>query len=244
MLLIKDFEIRSSPKKGSGVFATRDIPAGTIIGDYLGMIVPNADVDEEKQGLYAMLLNDQLSILANPKESGIHLINHSCEPNCGMYPLGDHTVYFARRKIFRGEELAVSYTIGTPDEECNPCRHICLCGFPSCRGSLHCSDAELNAFFAFERATLTKQKGRYGRYLFEVGKKLEPLASYPKHISDNQIYQIFAVRSKPAQKLTGKPSLSAIRACIRSEGRACKIPAFGITVIAVIGKEMCAIVSS
>ncbi|MEK7630978.1 MAG: SET domain-containing protein [Patescibacteria group bacterium] len=244
MLLIKDFEVRTLPDKGKGVFATRDIPAGTIIGDYLGMIVPNEDVHEEEQGLYAMLLNDQLSILANPTESGIHLINHSCEPNCGMYPLGDHTVYFARRKIFRGEELAVSYTIGQPDEECNPCRHICMCGFPSCRGSLHCSDPELNAFFAFERAALAKQKGRYGRYIFEVGKKLEPLASYPKNINDHEIYQLFAVRGKPAYKLTGKPTLAAIRACIRQEGRPCKIPARGITVLAIVGKELRVIVSS
>ncbi len=238
MLLIKDFEVRAISGKGKGVFLTRDIPAGTIIGDYLGMIVPHEDVREEEQGLYAMLLNEKFSILADSKESGIHLINHSCEPNCGMYPLGDHTVYFARRKIFRGEELAVSYTIGTPDEECNPCRHICLCGFPSCRGSLHCSDEELNAFFAFERAILEKQNGRYGRYLFEVGKKLEPLVSYPKTVRDYQIYQLFATRTRPACTMAGKPTLAAIRARIRDEGRACKISALGITVHAVIDKEM------
>lgn len=235
MFLLNDIETRDLPNKGRGVFTLKNIPAGALIGDYLGLVIPNDEIDEKRQGLYSMTLNEQLAILGDPKEDGIHLINQSCEPNCAMYPLGDHTVYFARRKIFAGEELTVSYLIGPPDDECNPCTHQCACATPSCRGSLHCSEAELNAFLAFERVELKKQDNFADRFLYEVGTKLAPLASYPKEITDYPIYSIFAAAHEPPLELSGEPTITNIRAVLRTEGRSCHIPALGAEVYAVIG---------
>jgi len=238
MFLLDDREMRDVPGKGKGVFALKDIPAGTLIGDYLGLVISNSEIDEKRQGLYSMTLNEQLAILGDPNEDGIHLINQSCEPNCAMYPLGDHTVYFARRKIFAGEEFTVSYLIGPPDAECNPCTHQCACGALSCRGSLHCSEAELNAFLAFERAELKKQDNFAERFLYEVGKKLEPLASYPKEIADHPIYPIFAAADRPAFELSGKATLEHIRKSMRAEGRRCRVSALDAEIYAVFAQEV------
>ena len=238
MFLLDDVEVRSLPGKGRGVFTLTDIPAGALIGDYLGLVIQNDEIDEKKQGLYSMTLNEKLAILGDPKEEGIHLINQSCEPNCAMYPLGEHTVYFARRKIFSGEELTVSYLIGPPDADCNPCTHQCECGALSCRGSLHCSETELSTFLAFERTELRKQDAFADNLLYEVGQNLQPLASYPKEIVDHPIYPIFAATDRPSLEFSREVTLDAIRHSIRASGRRCHISAIGADVYAVIGSEI------
>ena len=126
MLFLKNLKIKKTSQKGRGVFAKKDIAPGTVIGDYLGKIILNREIDEKTQGLYDMRINDFFSILPDPKKEGVHLTNHSCEPNLGMYEIGIHTIFFALRKIFKGEELLVSYYLGPPEKKtCNPCTHEC-----------------------------------------------------------------------------------------------------------------------
>ncbi|MEK7649466.1 MAG: SET domain-containing protein [Patescibacteria group bacterium] len=239
MFFIDALKVRKTKKSGRGVFATADIEPGTVLGDYLGRLILEKDEDEHTQGLYGMPLDAETTILADPKTIGVHLINHSCAQNCGMYPVGNHTVYVTLRKIHKGEELTVNYLIGGPNRQCNPCKHECHCGESFCQGTLHCSDKKVDEYLAFEKQIQKKQKWKRPRALpVGYGEWLPSLAVYPKKITDYAIYPIFSARDSRPFKLAGKPSLSTIRERMRGEGRPCNIPALGITVHAIVGREM------
>ena len=55
------------------------------------------------------------------------LINHSCEPNCGIKKLFN---VVAMRDIVKGEEITWDYDM---TEDNKNWRMNCLCGTPSCR---------------------------------------------------------------------------------------------------------------
>lgn len=236
MFLIDTIVARKTRKKGQGVFATADIPAGTVVGDYLGTLIRDKEENEKEQGLYCMSLDASTSILAHPKESGIHLINHSCTPNTAMYPVGNHTIYFALRKIYKGEEVTVSYLLDQPDKDCNPCRHACFCGEEFCTGTMHCSSNDVQMYLKFEAMIKKQQRWRdtkFGRVPY--GKRLQPLEKYPASIPDYPVYNLFASSKKRpiVYKMGYLPKLSTIREYIRTTGRACAFPKMGMIVTAV-----------
>src|SRR5476651_958428 len=100
-------DVRKTEDRGNGVFAKKDIPAGTIIGDYLGKLIREEEEEkyEDEKCFYLMYYSNKASIFPDGKKPGIHLINHSCEPNTYMYTYQGRTLYFALRQIFAGEEL-------------------------------------------------------------------------------------------------------------------------------------------
>ena len=113
-LIPEDFwEVRKTAEKGLGVFAKKEILAGTVIGDYLGKVIKTAEYDLERdaKGLFLMYLNDSASIYPDLSKPGIHLLNHSCEPNCWIYCFRGHTLFFALRNIKKGEELYCHYGV-------------------------------------------------------------------------------------------------------------------------------------
>ena len=236
MFLIKDFKIKKVKNRGRGAFATHDIPAGTIIGDYLGTLIPDREENHKAQGLYCLSVNTSTVILADPKKIGVHLINHSCAPNSAMYPVGNHTIFFARRKIFRGEEITLDYLLGIDPPQCNPCKHYCFCGETFCRGTIHCSLADVNAYVAFEKTIQKKQKWSVQRgQRIRYGNQWLPLEKYPKSVPDHDIYKLYANEKKTPLRMTGKrlPSLALLRAALRTHGAALLFPSMGSRVVAI-----------
>jgi len=61
------------------------------------------------------------------------LVNHSCNPNCGLYPHpADGSLYLlALQPILPGEELSFDYSTSMVDE---PWGMDCACGEAACRG--------------------------------------------------------------------------------------------------------------
>lgn len=236
MFLIKDFLVKTDKKKNRCVFASRDIPAGTVIGDYLGTVIPEKDEDEQTQGLYAMSIDAGAVVLANPAVSGIHWINHSCAPNTALHPVGSHVIYFALRKIFKGEEITVNYLLGMPDRSCNPCKHQCYCGEKNCRGTLHCSTRDVERYLRFEKR-IQKDQGWKEKKEPPVpfGTQLPPLKNYPRYIIDDPVYDIFASSTHVPLRYADSelPSRDALRMLIRETGVACFFSNLGITVTAV-----------
>lgn len=130
---------------GTGVFAKRKIPKGTRIVEYLGSRVPVSrflvEISEGKPAsIYAFRLNEGIIIDGAVGGNDSRFINHSCEPNCEAYVFDDHAYIYAMRDITRGEELTFDYQlqrtiksrISKKDQEL----YKCLCGSPSCRGSM------------------------------------------------------------------------------------------------------------
>lgn len=193
MFLIKDdsWETKKTKQKGLGIFAKKEIKAGVTIGDYLGKVIKTQDynLDLDKEGLYLMYFSDEASIYPNLKNPGIHLLNHSCQPNCWIYTYQTHTLFFARRKIKPGEELSIPYLLSPKDKTCRPCTHNCKCASKFCAGTMHLSKAKYKKWQKFQSG---QKKSANLKPVF--GKNLPRLSSYPKTIPINSIYaEIYSI---------------------------------------------------
>lgn len=234
MFLIPHLKVKSAKHKGRGVFTTRDIEAGTVVADYLGKLVRSGDVKEGKDGHYDMAYNETVSIIPDPKKIGAHLINHSCEPNCDTYPLKNHALIFALRKIFSGEELTYIYNLDPLDEKkCKPCRHSCRCGSVFCRGTLHLSVEENKRINAFNKKHDDKTD-----LPVKYGCQLPPLSHYPAKviIKDPAYDTIFGCSKKPPFLLdkTVLPSFSSARRVISETGLAIAYPRINLIIVGIL----------
>ena len=186
MFLIKNdfWQARRTKDKGFGIFAKKEIRAGTLIGDYLGKVIETAkyDLEKDKKGLYLMYYSDQASIYPNLKKPGIHLLNHSCAPNCRIYIYKGHTLFFALRKINAGEEITVSYML-SPKDSCELCTHICKCNSKFCTGTMHLSKVKYEKWQKFQNSQ--KRKTKMAKATF--GKNLPKLSTYPKIIPNTNL---------------------------------------------------------
>lgn len=188
MFLLTDdsWQIKKTKAKGLGVFAKKEIKAGTIIGDYLGKVIKTSDYDlaSDKKGLYLMYFTDQACIYPNLKKPGPHLLNHSCTPNCWIYIHHGHTLFFTLRNIDPGEELTISYLLSPKDENCKPCTHSCKCDSTFCTGTMHLTQDKYEKWQEFQNEK--EKKTKIPRIV--LGKNLPKLASYPKINPNNPIY--------------------------------------------------------
>ncbi len=219
MILIPqtDWELRNTEKKGRGIFATKDILPGTIIGDYLGVIMPDSEISEEVHGLYDMHFSDTTAIVADPKEIGVHIINNSCAPNCDTYTYKSHVLFFALRHIFAGEELSISYYL-EPPEKGHICNHPCFCNTPVCRGTMHVSEEVTRQIHAF----ILKEEEKFPSEIeIPVGGRLTALSEYPAFIEDDEFYDLFGdfQQESVAQEDSELPTILEIRKRIRESGR-------------------------
>lgn len=141
------YQIKKTKNKGRGVFCKKKIKVKMIIGEYTGekVEIEKYDLEKDKDGLYLMFLNDKYAIYPDLTKIDIHLINHSCEPNCWIVNHNDNVYFFALRDIKIGEELTISYLLPPKDKTCSQCTHDCYCGskrsllFQSkkCTGTMH-----------------------------------------------------------------------------------------------------------
>jgi hypothetical protein len=99
------FELRNSPIHGVGVFATRDIPAGTIIGRYRGRPI-------DRNGTYVATHVDARGADGRHEITGpLRFLNHSCRANAD---LNDFRLV-ARCDIAAGREITIDYGEGACD---------------------------------------------------------------------------------------------------------------------------------
>jgi hypothetical protein len=213
------WEVRKTKSKGRGVFAKEEIAGGTVIGDYIGRVLNDEQHEEyeKKHGLYAMEWNDEATVYADPDSIGIHLINHSCAPNCDAYTYEHHTLYFALRKIFPGEEISVSYNLGPPSKD-NPITEACHCGSPLCRGTMSLPTT-LSEKYA---TTLREDMGdEFAELPVKFGEMLPRLEEYPPELEDDEIYDLFANTKVPPMELDDEylPNTEILRKLLREGGR-------------------------
>lgn len=116
-------------KFGVGVFATQDIAADTKVCDVVGKLI-----DYATSAALGDRECDPLQIgpdLYLAWEDPARLINHACEPNCGIRFDGTKYDMFAVKNIAKGEELLWDYSNSMGDDE--TWRLECGCGSPNCR---------------------------------------------------------------------------------------------------------------
>ncbi len=117
-------KVKRSKKYGRGVYAVRKIRKGETIASFDGPVY--TDRDHWTNDMYNHAI--QFAPRKWRDSAGIaRLINHSCEPNCGIKRLFD---VVAMRTIQPGEQVTWDYEM----TEKNPdWRLKCKCGSPHCR---------------------------------------------------------------------------------------------------------------
>jgi uncharacterized protein len=130
---------RPAGEKGRGSFAVVDIPAGHTVAAFGGFSVPRAALDSlpaERQARSLQIDDDLYLVSAENAEPG-DLINHSCDPNCGL--VGSILVV-SMRAITVGEELTFDYAMGDASDYDE---FTCRCESAICRGTVTGSDWRL-----------------------------------------------------------------------------------------------------
>ena len=97
------YRVRRSKIHGTGVFATRHIPKGTRILEYLGERISHAEADrryadkaDDDNHTFLFTVDGRTVIDAGVGGNEARWINHSCDPNC-------ETVVEDRRDLHRGD---------------------------------------------------------------------------------------------------------------------------------------------
>jgi uncharacterized protein len=125
-------QVRDSAIHGKGLFATRALAAGEIVGVKGGHVVTKRQWTTlaPTLGSAEIQISDDLFVAPvqpEQREGSMLFTNHSCEPNIAIQ---GQIVFVAMRDIAPGEELTHDWaTTDDLDEEME-----CRCGSPSCRG--------------------------------------------------------------------------------------------------------------
>jgi uncharacterized protein len=111
---------------GKGVRSARAIEPGEVVMTAWGQEVPERTRHSIQVGREAHLLVD----------TDLRLINHSCDPNCGLLIRREVPTLelHALRPIGPGEALTLDYA--TFEDEIQFMTGPCLCGAPTCRGRI------------------------------------------------------------------------------------------------------------
>lgn len=237
-LLAKDhYQIKKTKKKGRGVFAKKHIPAGALIGDYLGQVVSDEEAEKLEakygQGCYSFeYIGNNISLFPTDlKKDGVHLINHSCAANCNIYDYQGHNIFFALRHIFPGEELTFDYEF---DPESEGEVSYCFCDSPFCRGTMY-ARAEKPTLKKIKKDKKKKIQQSYKTH--KIGEVLPLLSHYPKEVKDNhKKYNIYANLKVPALVIKDKklPAVKELRETMRLTGRRLKFPELNLSILAIV----------
>jgi uncharacterized protein len=124
--------LANSPIHGRGAFATRDIPKGSRIVEYIGERIDKRESLRrcEQRNEYIFYLNANEDLDGDVPWNPARFLNHSCSPNCEAELVDGHIWINAARDIRAGEELTFNYGFDLEDYEDYPCN----CGSPVCVG--------------------------------------------------------------------------------------------------------------
>jgi len=123
-------------RNGRGLYATKDIKAGTQIIDYVGKIITKKQTEESEKfdnskPIYLFDLNSRYDLDGDVSWNTARLINHSCLNNCDYEGKGLKLWVNANRDIKMGEELTCNYGFSyDSDYKQFPCK----CGSKNCVG--------------------------------------------------------------------------------------------------------------
>ena len=133
-------QMRVTLGKGSGSFATFKISKCEIVASFGGNVINQSELTNYSPDRVSrsLQLNSDTYLLSGDIPEAGDMINHSCEPNCGM--AGTSSVQ-ALRDIEIGEELSFDYAMSDSSQydEFN-----CACGKDKCREKITGSDWQKN----------------------------------------------------------------------------------------------------
>ncbi|ORY31608.1 hypothetical protein BCR39DRAFT_86195 [Naematelia encephala] len=137
-------EIVLTEMKGYGLRAAADIPAGSLIYEYIGEVVAEKTfrkrmqlyAEEGIKHFYFMMLQKEEYIDATKKGGIGRFANHSCNPNSEVqkWVVGRRLRMgiFTKRDVVKGEEITFNYNVDRYGHDAQ----ICYCGEPNCVGTI------------------------------------------------------------------------------------------------------------
>ncbi len=125
-------EVRCSTIHGTGGFATKNIPSGARVIEYVGRKVSKAESLQlcEANNQYIFTLDEENDLDGNVSWNPARFLNHSCAPNCEAELVEGQIWIVALRDIQAGEELVFNYGYDLEDFREHPCK----CGAAGCVG--------------------------------------------------------------------------------------------------------------
>jgi hypothetical protein len=132
--------------KGWGLITVDGVKKGHLVQEYVGEIIDEkmkrhrlemwSKDHPNDPNFYIMQLEPGWYIDAREKGSLSRFINHSCNPNCHLFPVNVsghmRVAVVANRNIAPGEFLDYDYHFDTQDGD----KFICRCGANNCRGTM------------------------------------------------------------------------------------------------------------
>jgi len=114
---VKLYKVKKSKIDNQGLYAAKNIKAGTRIIFYKGKIITKKETErnpkyDNDKAIYLFNLNSKYDLDGDFKYNTARLINHSCNPNCEVSGTGLKIWVFAIRDIKKNEELTYDYGFG------------------------------------------------------------------------------------------------------------------------------------
>ncbi len=121
---MKLYRIKKSTidKKGRGLYATKDIKAGTKVIDYIGKLITKKHTEESdkydnKKPIYLFTLNKRFTLDGDFSFNIAGLVNHSCNANARYDGKGLKIWITADRDIKKGEDITCDYGFSFDKED-------------------------------------------------------------------------------------------------------------------------------
>ena len=116
---MKLYKIKKSniDRNGRGLYATKNIKAGTKIIEYVGNIITKkqteiSDKFDNSKPIYLFNLNKRYDLDGAVSWNTARLINHSCSNNTDYEGIGLKIWVVSNREIKKGEEITCDYGFG------------------------------------------------------------------------------------------------------------------------------------
>lgn len=118
--------LKQTKDKGKGVFASRKIEIGETV------IIGEIEQELSENHSHASQIDSNRFVLHNKT---IRMVNHSCNPNCGIEvnETGAHN-FVAIRQINQDEEITFDYAMRNYTVDFFP--YACQCNAINCRGTI------------------------------------------------------------------------------------------------------------
>ena len=137
---MKLYKIKKSniDRNGRGLYATKNIKAGTKIIEYVGNIITKKQTEDSNKfdnskPIYLFNLNKRYDLDGLVPWNNARLINHSCSNNADYEGKGLKIWVIANKEIKKGEEITCDYgfAFSKSDYKSFPCdcKSINCCGF-------------------------------------------------------------------------------------------------------------------